>query len=65
VWTLTYIVHQFVLKNRKCWKELRRGKNALQDAFDEYNNAVMNPYENKKKLANGPVSELDNNERVK
>jgi len=61
---ITRLVHLWVLeliKNRsgKCYHVLSEGHSVLEDAAKEYYSAVMVWYENKKRLANGPVSELD------
>ncbi|HUW45784.1 MAG TPA: hypothetical protein VMW50_08310 [Dehalococcoidia bacterium] len=60
-YAISKLAHEWVKYACPAYNYMARseGKSILADALDEYNNAVMNPYENKKRLENGPISELD------
>lgn len=60
VYCITYLVHKFVLElGKPCFDTKSTGKSILQDALDEYIRMVMNRHEDKKRLENGAISELD------
>lgn len=58
---VTRLIHLYITRHiqMKNYEALSQGKSILADALDEFNNAVMNPYENKKRRENGPISTLD------
>jgi hypothetical protein len=57
------IVHQYILAHGLRYTNLNEAIGALECAKLELYRMVAAPYEDKKRLANGPVSELDDDSK--
>ena len=53
------IIHTYVIKKGIGYTTASEAMDALRDAADEFYRTVLAPYENRKRMENGPVSELD------
>lgn len=56
---LTSILHGFIIKHKLCYTTLNEVIGVLECAKLELYRQVASPYEDKKKLENGSVSDLD------
>jgi hypothetical protein len=60
VYIISKIVHEYVLSlGLPCFDTKSTGKSVLQDALDEYKRIVMDKHEDKKRIENGGISDLD------
>lgn len=58
-YVLTLIIHGYVQEHGLCYKTLNEVIGVLECAGQEFYRKVVVPYEDLKRLKNGPVSELD------
>lgn len=56
---ISLLMHNYVKRAGLSYQNLSDAKGAAQDAAEEFSRTVMGPYEDRKRLENGSVSELD------
>jgi len=58
-YVITKIIHWWVLNNGINYQNLHDAKGVLIDVKDEFVRLIIDPYEDKKKVENGFISDLD------
>jgi len=58
-YAITYLIHHYVLYRKLNYTTLNNAVGILDCAKDEFKRQVLHFYEDPKKEANGPITELD------
>ena len=58
-YAITYLIHHYVLQRDLRYDTLNDAVGIFECAKDEFKRQVLHGYEDPKKEANGPISELD------